>query len=583
MNYIFIIIQEVLQPFSKSSRQSFFQVILANSVASIIDIFSVALIVPLVNILAKSGASTSKSVAMAPLIGHVLNYFDELDNTFVAGLFIGALALSAAYRGFTINYTLKKIASLTVELSKNSIECMLKKDYLSFSDYNKGFFISLSTKYIDQYELVMLFIVQIANGAALASLILISLILFSLQITIVILLTLSIAYIALSVLNKRTIQLNSISIASDNAFQAQIVSELLSIIADVLIANSGGMYVDDFINSEENKREALARNKFIETYPRYFMEALIVSVLLISVIYTNSSSQATTLTSVAFFAFSSQKLLPAIQQMYSGWSGMKSNYEAVKIINSNLVTNKSLMLLPYSKIDSTLRFKFSLIEAQSVDFGYPGQDSLVYRDLNFKFAIGEHISIIGESGSGKSTFVGLLTSLIKPTSGVILVNNKNLVNDPQSVQDFLRCISYVPQLSFFTKRTILENITMKPLEKISTRDKEMAVYCSKIACIFNCIDMMPKKYYSVLGVDSCGLSGGQRQRLCLARSLFRNGSFIILDEATSALDKKTQQQVLTNIYTEFSDRLILTISHDPNVTIMSSKVYKVKHSQLLEV
>jgi len=178
------------------------------------------------------------------------------------------------------------------------------------------------------------------------------------------------------------------------------------------------------------------------------------------------------------------------------------------------------------------------IEFKNVSFKYPeSSGDMVLENINFKAKKGETIGILGETGSGKSTFVNLIPRLYDVTEGEILIDGKNIKNIELS---YLRDeIGVVLQKAILFSSTIKENIKWG---KKDASDDE--VYnAAKMAQAYDFIMDMPDKFDTKLGQMGVNLSGGQKQRISIARTIIKKPKILILDDSTSAVDNVTEAKI----------------------------------------
>jgi ABC-type multidrug transport system fused ATPase/permease subunit len=171
------------------------------------------------------------------------------------------------------------------------------------------------------------------------------------------------------------------------------------------------------------------------------------------------------------------------------------------------------------------------------------------------FPRGEKIAVIGESGSGKTTFLKILRGLYQPTSVTVTLDRKKLPKAFQSMQDDIALIPQDPEI-FST--TIRENITMG----IDRSDDDIEKY-SGLARFASVIDRLPNGLASSIVEKGVNLSGGEKQRLALARGLMasEDKSIILLDESTSSVDAHNEALIYEGIFSVYTDKTIIASIH----------------------
>lgn len=243
-----------------------------------------------------------------------------------------------------------------------------------------------------------------------------------------------------------------------------------------------------------------------------------------------------------------------------------------KEIVTELDTKKSVT---YDETNST-NFEFNnskyALEFQDVRFGFNKIDPPLFDRLNFSVEKGEFISVIGSSGSGKSTIAKLITSLYRPLSGEILLDGNSL--DSYSSSEAIQLIAYVPQEVFLYSESFKDNISLfNPL--INEINIKQAL---EDACISDLIEQSEKDLNTVLEDNGSNLSGGQRQRLEIARALSRNPRILILDEATSALDNNIEWKVFENIKTRCIT--VINVAHRLTSVTSSDKILSIENGEI---
>ena len=195
--------------------------------------------------------------------------------------------------------------------------------------------------------------------------------------------------------------------------------------------------------------------------------------------------------------------------------------------------------------------------------------------ISFELNKGECIGIVGETGSGKSTFVDLMLGLLKPYQGSILVDNQYPVNAYQWHQK----IGYVPQSIYLTDDTIAANIAFgeQHIDELRLNTAIDAAQLSKF------IDTLPEKTATIVGERGVRLSGGERQRIAIARALYRNPEILIFDEATSALDNDTEARLMSTIHEVSQNRTVIMIAHRLTTLRDCNRIIIMEKSEIKQV
>ena len=198
------------------------------------------------------------------------------------------------------------------------------------------------------------------------------------------------------------------------------------------------------------------------------------------------------------------------------------------------------------------------IEFRDVSFKYPGSDAYALRHVNLAFKVGEKLAVVGENGSGKTTFIKLLCRLYDPTEGEIRLNGVDIRK--YDYDEYMSLFSVVFQdfklFSFRLGQVVASNRTF---------DAARARDCLRKANFGDRLDALPEGLDSFLykDCDRSGFepSGGEGQKIALARALYKDAPFILLDEPTAALDPVSEYEVYSNFNAISGDRTAVYISH----------------------
>jgi subfamily B ATP-binding cassette protein MsbA len=194
------------------------------------------------------------------------------------------------------------------------------------------------------------------------------------------------------------------------------------------------------------------------------------------------------------------------------------------------------------------------IEFEQVRFGYaPGE--LVLRDLNLVIEPGQRAALVGLTGSGKSTLIGLIARMHDVSGGRILIDG----NDIRSftLESLRHQVSFVLQEAVLFRTTLAQNIAYGE----PGASREAVVRAARLANAEEFITRMPEGYETLVGERGETLSGGQRQRIAIARALVRDAPILLLDEPSASLDPETEELIFEGLNRLLQGRTSITIAH----------------------
>ncbi len=310
--------------------------------------------------------------------------------------------------------------------------------------------------------------------------------------------------------------------------------------------------------------------------PRLIIEliALVVIVSLFFYLYTLQIEFTSLITTITLFGAAAFRILPSLNRILQAFQDLSFNSPSINIINQEFKNNSSHAENFLNKNRSKIIFQQS-IKIENLSFGYGNNlNNIILKDLSLEIKKGDCIGIIGKSGQGKSTFVDLLLGLIKPTKGIISIDNISIDDADYGGKLF----GYVPQDIYLTDDSILNNIAFgESKDKINYDNLKNAIDKSQLS---DFVDSLDNGLNTIVGERGTRISGGQLQRVGIARALYRNPDIIILDEATSSLDIETENQFMNSINNLIKNKTLIIISHRKNTLNNCNKIYELRNKKL---
>ena len=216
------------------------------------------------------------------------------------------------------------------------------------------------------------------------------------------------------------------------------------------------------------------------------------------------------------------------------------------------------------------------IDFNNVSFKYKGTDKLVLENFNLQIKPGQMIAFVGETGSGKSTIINLISRFYEPTSGEILIDDKDYKQ--RSIGWLHSNIGYVLQTPHLFSGNILENVRYGRLD---ATDEEVKRAC-EIVNANEFIEKLPDGYLTDIGEGGNKLSIGQKQLLSFARAILSNPKILILDEATSSIDTENEKIIQNAIKTILKNRTSLVVAHRLSTIVDADLIIVLKEGKIIE-
>ena len=280
------------------------------------------------------------------------------------------------------------------------------------------------------------------------------------------------------------------------------------------------------------------------TVPTWTLESagfLLIWFVVFLLIRVENAEIGTIATSVVFLAFTAWRVLPSLNRVVGSVVSIRGLQGTAMPCLEYFETLTARA--PESVLEPAPDFRISHeIVFDHVSYRYPGAERDALTDVCCRIPMGATLGLVGRSGAGKSTFINILSGLLTPTSGRLLVDGREL--NPAELSAFRKQIGYVPQSPYLLAGTIAQNVAF------SDWGKELDIPRVQQACRDAAIDFLGPDCADTertISPNGSGLSGGQMQRVSIARALYTQPSLLIFDEATSALDQASEAMVQETI------------------------------------
>ena len=392
----------------------------------------------------------------------------------------------------------------------------------------------------------------------------------------VIFVILIILFLILSLLFKPMVSQYGIQIANLVNTRYLNLQESTYNIKDTIIRNAYNSFISKFGKIVFKIKNINIRAEIVAVVPQQGI-LLIASLVLISVIYFSSETEEGIKYYFSFIAamtLTIQRLMPNFQSVYASWINIKMQYPSLLDISDLIDSKESESEFIQRNISYPIEFNDKIV-LKDINFAFESK-KIIFENANIELKKGKSYGIKGISGVGKSTLIDLITGLLKPDSGKILID-KNKLNT-SSIFYWQKKISLVSQEPVILDDTVNNNIIFNETEVLNKLEKVTLV--SKKSESFNFIESMEKKFETVLGEKGIRISGGQRQRISVARALFREFEVLILDEATNAVNVEIEKKMYDNIINDHKDKLILVISHRVSVYDKLDHIIEIKDKKI---
>ena len=569
------IIFKFLQLMSKNVRRKFYLLILLLFFAGLMELFGLAMILPVINVILEPNELANRIQNYDFLIFfHDLNTL-KLTTTILLGTFfiyffknIYLLAVS----WFQVTFLREFSKALTTRVFTE----ILKKKYLYFTGKNSTSFIKILSNDAVVLKNNLNYCAQIISE--LFTITLISILLFithPLAMLSTVTLFILGALIFLFVLKKKT----KVWAIERNFIERKLFSlikQIISSIRDIKLLNIENKFSDQFSRNNSVYLNVNRKQELILALPRIWIEMITISsvlFLLFVLIFLDDYKviPKSIIPIMALFVGASFKLIPSFNKIITGVQSLRFVAPILDEFN-DLVKNTEENIENNKNNSEKIYFKKKL-SINKINYTYSNEKKYVLKNLILDINRGEKIGLIGKSGSGKSTLLDIITGMLDEYEGDVLIDGLSI---KKGVRSWRNSINYLSQNSVFLDDTIKNNILLG--SKIV--DEDLIKDAIRKSLLEELIQSLPEKENTKIGENAVKLSGGERQRIAFARLFYLKRDFLILDESTNALDVETEKKVLENIWSEFSDKTIIQVSHNQDILQNCDRIYKLSEGKL---
>ena len=543
-------------------RKNILFLIFLMTLSSFLEVLSISSVVPLITILVDPDLLLKNfffnKIFIFLKIQEIKNFI-----FFLGSLFLLVIIISSVLKIFQVKLIYDVTRKIGGDFSVKVFQTTVNQSYENFLKQNSSQIINSLT---DKMEILAGFLFHfftVASGILVLIAVVATLFLINFKYSFFTLLFFLFFYFIIGLLMKSFLKKEGKALNKFMSFRLNFLQNSIGSIKEIIINSYQEIFVKIFLDNEYKFRNKQSNINFLSIFSKYILEAAGITLLIIIAfsMMQNGASSSSILIFLGVVAFSAQRVLPILQQMYNSWSYFYGNLylfnEILEIMNRDL-------LIKNNNQQQKVNFHKNIV-LKSLCFMYPGSNKFVINNLELEINKGAKLAIIGGTGCGKTTFVDILSGLLQKTSGNFLVDGNNI--EYNNVNQWQKNISHVPQDIFLIDGTIKENIIFNPHNinntNIVLKDEnyEKMINAATLACIHDDILNFSKGYDTVIAENGISLSGGQKQRIGIARALYNIKDLLIFDEATSQLDLKIETKILENISKTLHTVTFISVTH----------------------
>ena len=351
-----------------------------------------------------------------------------------------------------------------------------------------------------------------------------------------------------------------------NMSKQSVLVETLNGLETVQATGSGRLMRRRFEEASDAQSDLSLKNRMLSNFAINSAASIQQLAQIATIFYGVFLIQDSTITMGAMIAavILGGRTLAPLSQLASAMSRANGARQAYRALSAVMNDDADQQAQTRSRLSRP--YLSGAVEFKNVSYTFPGASSPIIRNLSLKMPAGQKVAIVGRMGSGKSTMSRLISGLIEPSEGAVLIDGVDLRQIDKS--DVRRNVGVMLQDTWLFSGTVKENLQMGFYEY----DDAHVLNIAKISGVDDFVASHPQGYDMELRERGEGLSGGQRQSINLARALLHDPNLLVLDEPTSSMDTATEKSVIGRLKDWAGERTLVMVTHRNTLLELADRV-----------
>jgi ATP-binding cassette subfamily B protein len=562
------ILKKITNHLDLARKKDLVIVFIFSFLASIAESVSIAILIPFVSFFLDPNSYLFNNLFKSIFFFFNLKTEKEI-LTFISFSFITIVIISGLIKLKYIKKSNELIEDITSDFRIRIFNFLLSQDYSYYFKHGSNEIMSNLSQKTNAFSTIIFAAINILNSFLICSAIILILIINDPLITPVIIFFVSGFFLTIFRLKSKNVSNKGQSVNLNQNYIINIFENAVGYLQEIIIYDLKKMFSNSLANVSKKNASYISNIRSTAMQPRIYVETFFIIAAILFIFFSNLTALSiqANIAFLAILAYGMQKTLPQVNNIYN----LSINFKAVKptIVSFLNILDGGNKLIYFNKNESKTKIKFNdEINLKDICFKYEGKKKNIFEKLNFKIKKGEKIVIKGTTGSGKTTLVNIITSLLAPSSGSLFVDGTEI--NEKNKQNWQKNIALAPQNVFLNEGSILENIMLG--YNLESEDKNKLNNVIQISELQNFIKRLPNDIHEKVGERGIRISGGQRQRIGIARALYRDTDLIILDEPTNALDFNTETKIFNSLIKQQKEKTIIVISHSEKFLKLFDKI-----------
>lgn len=514
------------------------------------------------------------------IVSYIFNLFGIKKKIATLLIIIAFFFILKSFLNFLVlAYVAKMRGRLLFEIKKNSFEYFSTTSYDEYTKKNSGDMVNLLN--IQPARALQAF--QFCNAVLMSTvssvIYFIMMILINIQFAILTIIGGIVLTFFLSLFNKYTLKISRMY-TQESGILAKLFIQTITGFKYLLVTNRIVKLKPKIISSIKNISSYTSNMSIASAISSSFREPITV-IFIFFIIYIQVEIFNFEMEIIFVFLLLLYKCMTSVSSILENYQQTLAHIGAIEsIVNNtkqevkNQISDNKIQKEVISKINS-------FIKLDKITYSYNRGKKKLFKNLSLEIPSNQIVAIAGDTGSGKTTLINILTGIIQAEKGSVFVDNKNL----KSLDDtsWRKMIGYVSQNEFIFDDTIANNISF--WEGDWKKDKKLhdkLIEVLKKVGLFDLVKLMPDGLDAMIGDRGNFLSQGQKQRIFIAREIFKRPELLIFDEATSALDHNSENIISETIKKIKGSLTIVIIAHTIKLIKNADIVYILKDGKIIE-
>jgi ABC-type bacteriocin/lantibiotic exporter with double-glycine peptidase domain len=455
-------------------------------------------------------------------------------------------------------WKLNFICKFEEKISSKLILKYLHEDYNFFQKCTIGKFSNYLTNEVSNFSLCLISILHLISEAVIFIALASMLIFYQTKITIFLVMLILVVAIISGILLKKYSSTNGEKWVKSSNKINDFVIQCYNGIIEIKVYSKFKFFSTIFARYKSDNVIFKRNASIIGELPRPIFEFILILSFSILVYYLLSSQNLKNLPEImSLFIAGAYRLIPAVTRFSNLWQHLSKNKYLINSLVDQLKTSHKKENIININNNSFSAFN-EKIELRNVGYAFEANEKKILNNFNLLIKKNQSTAIVGKSGCGKTTLLNIILGFLSPQEGSLIVDD-NLELSKIKIDEWLSCVSYVPQNSVIINGSIMTNVTLDH----NNINYERLKFSLTQAFLDEDVKKFSSGLDTIIGSGGVNLSGGQKQRISIARALYKNSQIIILDEPTSALDSTIEKVVLENLFS-LKNKTIIMVTHKTN-------------------